>query len=181
MGERLNAASRRKRVLELRGEDLSMGAIALKLGVSKATIHSDVHHKEPERRAARGYSWPPLQKGHTLSLKHGTRSERTLAPVREEHAAGLAERFPWIDSARRAVQAQRLAQIDLASRWLDEQGTVVRDDEGRIFDVADKLARWLTSADTWFERAEGERRERGRSDALSEVMSEFGAGEGEAS
>jgi len=89
----------------------------------------------------------------------------------------LAARYPAIDPSRRALQAQRLAQIDLASRWIDEQGTVVRDDEGRVFDVADKLARWLCQAEAWFERAEAERREAGRFDAIADFLE--GADDGE--
>ena len=117
-----------------------MAQIAARVGVRKTQVHDDLHYEEPVRSPARGYSWPPFEKGNLVRLQHGTRSERMLAPVREQHARGLAERYPWMDPARRALQAQRLAQIDLASAWLDEQGTVVRNEEGDIFNVA---ASWL--------------------------------------
>lgn len=149
-----------------------MRVIAERLGVSKATVHADLHRAEPEGRPARGYSWPPFEKGNALQLTHGTRSERMLAPVREGHARGLAERYQWIDASRRALQAQRLAQIDLASAWLDKQGTVVRDDQGEVFPVAGQLARWLQQAEVWFKDAEAERRERGKHDALAEYLSD---------
>ena len=94
-----------------------------------------------------------------------------LAPVRERHGRDLAERYSWVDPNRRALQAQRLAQIELASRWLDEKG-IVRNDEGEIFSVAAQLSRWLQQAEQWFTVAESERRERGKHDALAEFLSE---------
>ena len=118
---RLGAVKRRKRVRELRADGLTLAQIAARVSVSKTQVHSDLHRPEPESRPARGYSWPPFEKGNVLQLKHGTRSERTLAPVREEHARGLAEAYPWIDGRRRALQSQRLAQIDLAAAYLDKQ------------------------------------------------------------
>ena len=172
---------RRKRVRELHAQGLTYRQIAAELGVSTATIHKDLHYTEPERVPARRYSWPPFEAGNAANLRHGTRSERRIAPVRERHARDLAERYPWIDPARIALQAQRLAQIDLASAWLDEQGTVVRDSEGSVFDVADKLARWLVQAEQWFDRAEGERREQGRYDALADFMSDDDEGVGDGS
>src|SRR5215207_7822495 len=109
---------------------------------------------EPERDAAgRFRSGPPLagaERGNERALTHGVHSERRLAPVRERHGRELAARYPWIDSGRRALQAQRLAQIELGAGWLDGQGGVVRDDEGVVFDVANKVASWSTQAEAWF-------------------------------
>jgi len=92
------------------------------------------------------------------AVTHGAYSERRIAPVREEHARGLAERYPQMNPARRALQSQRLAQIDLASAWLDERGTVVRDEMGNVLDVATKLAAWLAAAERWFQDADAELR-----------------------
>ncbi len=178
MGEQANAQcrarKRRERVRELRQEGLTLQEIALRVGVSKTQVHTDLHRAEPERRTARGYSWPPFEKGNTASLIHGTRSERMLAPVREQHARMLAERYPWIDPARRSLQSQRLAQVDLASHWLDRQGTVVRNEDGDIFNVAGQLARWLVTAEAWFKDAEAERTERGKYDVLANYLSDDG-------
>ncbi len=105
-------------------------------------------------------------------MVHGVYSERRISPVREQHVLDLAERFPGFDRARIALQAQRLAQIDLGSAWLDQQGGVVRSEHGQVFDIADKVLRWAAQAEAWFERAEAERREHGKHDALAEVVAE---------
>jgi hypothetical protein len=35
-------------------------------------------------KPARGYSWPPFEKGHTLSLRHGANSPRVVEPLAAE-------------------------------------------------------------------------------------------------
>jgi hypothetical protein len=77
---------------------------------------------------ARGYSWPPFEPGHTASLLHGARSERTIAPLAEQIAAELlaAESTPAHLLRREfaaAVQAWARAEavVALLWRWLDEQ------------------------------------------------------------
>jgi hypothetical protein len=123
------------------------------------------------REPARGYSWPPFEKGHELSIKSGTRSERKIAPLRETHSKWLSERYPDIDPSRRLLQAQRLAQIDLAAAWVDEKG-IVRNAQGQVYDVCDKLSRWLCQAENWFQQAEAETRERRRHSALDAYLTE---------
>ena len=133
-----------------------MSAIAEQLGVSKATVWADVHYVEPERAPARRYSWEPFKPGNEANLRHGTRSERRLAPVREVSRASSPSasrsstrpgwRFKpsaWLRSTRRGMAGQ--------------QGDVVRDDEGHMFDVADKAMRWSSAAETWFADMEAER------------------------
>jgi len=48
---------------------------------------------------ARGYSWAPFEPGHTLSLRHGARSPRTVQAKVDEleptFAAWLDEHAPW--------------------------------------------------------------------------------------
>ena len=57
-------------------------------------------------------------------------------------------------------------------RGLISGGGVVRSEHGQLFDIADKVLRWAAQAEAWFERAEAERREHGRHDALAEVVAE---------
>src|ERR687885_113381 len=163
-------ARRRARVRRLHEEGRSIRQIADILDCGRNTVERDLRALrqmkvlgEPERDAAgRFTSGPPLagaKPGNERALKHGVHSERRLAPVPERHARDLAERYPWIDSSRRALQAQRLAQIELGATWLDRQDGVVRDGEGVVFDVANKVASWSTQAETWFAQAEAERRE----------------------
>lgn len=77
---------------------------------------------------ARGYSWPPFGPGHTASLLHGARSERTIAPLADTIAAELlaAESTPAHLLRREfasAVQAWARAEavVALLWRWLDGQ------------------------------------------------------------
>jgi hypothetical protein len=149
---------RRARVRELRDEGLSVREIACKLEIGRSTVARDIAVAPERGQMVPNAAGPSNER----ALKHGAYSERRIGPVREEHARDLAERYAWIDPARRALQSQRLAQIDLGSAWLDEQGGVVRNAEGHVFDIADKLSRWLGQAEAWFERAEGERRGRAR-------------------
>jgi hypothetical protein len=91
----------------------------------------------------RGYSWPPFQPGHTLSLKHGATSPRVLQPVADRLAAGLGEVAPWT-SARAfagavASWAWAEAQAHVLRAWLDEHGLV--DDDGQPRGAAGMLER----------------------------------------
>jgi hypothetical protein len=177
-------------VRRLHEEGKSIREIAHMLEVGRGTVGRDLRVLSelrvlppPERdEAGRFTGGPPAAgaaAGNERALQHGAYSERHLAPVREQHGRDLAERYPWVDPGRRAVQAQRLAQIELGAAWLDDQGGVVRDEEGNVFDIADKLSRWSAQAERWFEQAEAERREHRRFDALAEVMAaDEGEGEG---
>jgi hypothetical protein len=164
-------AARRARARALADEGLSVREIALRLDVSKSTAAADLLVPEAD---SDGRPVVPnrAENGNERALTHGVYSDRRIAPVREQHVIDLAERFPGFDGARIALQAQRLAQIDLGSAWLDQRGGVVRSEHGQVFDIADKVLRWAAQAEVWFERAEAERREHGRHDALAEVVAE---------
>ncbi len=49
-------------------------------------------------RPARGYSWPPFQPGHRVSLRHGVWSKRTWEPIAEELVTGLLDEKPDLGS-----------------------------------------------------------------------------------
>lgn len=91
---------------------------------------------------------PPAPKGNTRTVKHGTGSARKLGPVREGHVEMLVVRYPDLDRTRLAFLADLFARIDLASEWLVQQGTVVRNKRGEIFPVAKELERWQKRADS---------------------------------
>lgn len=101
---------------------------------------------------------PPAPAGNARSLKHGTRSERALAPIRQRHAEELRRDYPQIDERRLALLADRLASVELAAAWLDERGTIVRTKAGQVFDVADRLAKWNAAAWRMLTEVEVERR-----------------------
>lgn len=76
----------------------------------------------------RAYSWPQFTAGHTASLVHGGRSERTIAPLADEIAAELLTAETTPDHLRRpefasAVRAWARAEavVALLWRWLDGQ------------------------------------------------------------
>jgi hypothetical protein len=71
----------------------------------------------------------------------------------------LAADYPALDARRRAILADRLARLALAWRWLDERGTVVRDDDGHVFDVADRAEKWAARAEAILAELESEKRE----------------------
>jgi hypothetical protein len=148
-------------------------------------LESDGRHR-PSRRGIQAPAAQPAGRfrhpvagagaSNLRALRSLAYSERRIVPVRNRHSDELAERYPWIDTARLELQAQRLAQIELGAVWLDAQGGVVRDEEGRIFDVANAVQKWSAAAERWFEQAEAERREQRRHDALAEVMAESWSG-----
>lgn len=128
--------------------------------------------RELEALAKHRQNAPPAPLGHERSLKHGTRSERTLAPVRQKHADLLRHDYPHLDARRIALLADRLAVSELAAGWLDDRGTVVRTKAGQVFDVADRLAKWNASAWRMLSEVEAECRESSASVDLATAMSE---------
>jgi hypothetical protein len=158
---------RRAKARRLREDGASVRAVARKLGVSTSTAHADLRadddgaELEPVRNLQDQDGRPVAGAtgGNERSLSHGAYSERHVAPIREEHNRELTTRYPWVTERRRQLQAQRLAQIDLGARWIEHRG-VVRDDEGRVFDIATKVSEWSRAAERWFADAEEERPER---------------------
>lgn len=106
-----------------------------------------------------------FEPGNQASLKHGATSELSLAPVRTEMDVELAADYPNLDNRRRALLADRLARVALARTWLDSRG-VVRDDEGRVFDVVVQLERWSTRAEELLRELEDESRAAARGPSI---------------
>jgi hypothetical protein len=163
-------------VRELNRRGLSLREIAERVGVTASTVRRDLLVpvvSSPNLVPGAGAAGV----GNERALTHGLNSERRIAPVRERHAVDLSARYSWLDPGRIATEAQRRAMIELASEWIDGQGTVVRDAEGRVFDVATKLAGWLQASERWTALAEEERRQTVRFDAETglERLQEVGA------
>lgn len=82
---------------------------------------------------ARGYSWPPFSRGHTLSQRHGAHSERTVRPIADKFARWLLREAPWCTlpqfRATVAAWATAEAQAVLLRDWVDVHGVV--DDDGK--------------------------------------------------
>ncbi len=81
---------------------------------------------DPGRGPARGYSWAPFEPGHTVSLRHGAWSPRSIAPVAAELEQGLHATAPWTTgsafTAARSSWSWCEAQCCLLRAWLDEVG-----------------------------------------------------------
>lgn len=95
--------------------------------------------------------------GNRRALTNGAHSEQTLAPVRLRHAADLRRDFPDLDDRRLALLADRLARIEVAIAWLDEQGGIVRDKHGNPYPIADRIEKWSTRAETVLQGIAAER------------------------
>ncbi len=67
---------------------------------------------------ARGYSWPPFQPGHRLSVKHGAQSRRVIDARAEVVRVELLEQLPWSAEPRFALAvdlaAEQVARAQLA-------------------------------------------------------------------
>jgi hypothetical protein len=83
------------------------------------------------REPARRYSWPPLEPGHTLTLRHGARSHRTIAPLAESLAAELVESAPWVGhpAFRSTLERWAFAEAQCIQRreWISEHGLLAED------------------------------------------------------
>jgi hypothetical protein len=120
----------------------------------------------PDCACPRCTGFPP---GNRLSVKSGATGELSLAPVRVEMDIELARDYPHLDDRRRALLADRLARIALARTWLDGRG-VVRDDEGRVFDVVDRLEKWSSRSETLLAGLEEEARAAAFGDPVARLI-----------
>jgi hypothetical protein len=115
---------------------------------ARARVGDDAYVDEREQnRGRRGYSWPPLEKGHELSVVHGAQSERRLAPIAKRMAAELLDVAPWCarPAFEPAVQAWAWAeaQCELYRSHFAEREVLVDDKD----EPATGLVQW--------DRAEG--------------------------
>jgi hypothetical protein len=163
---------RRKRVLALREEGLTIGAIAQKVGVARATVHSDIVTGLEPKAPVPGIQTPEgkpvagAEPGNSRAVTHGARSELQLAPVRERHVAELHRQYPKLDGRRLVLLADRLARIEVATAWLDQRDGVVRNKDGEVFAVVGEVERWSSRAEKVIAEVEAEHRRDRRFDHL---------------
>ena len=137
-----------------------MREIAAELDISTATVHKDLHYVEPERSPARGYSWPPFEKGNKVQLLHGTRSleaEPAFKSRAREFMPDIFDVNPHLDERRDGAAVLRyavaLARIEYVYDWLGERDPVFSDvDKGVAHGIYDRLERWEKQADVAEER-----------------------------
>jgi hypothetical protein len=96
--------------------------------------------------------------GNGRAVTNGAHSQQRLAPLREHHAAELRRDFPELDDRRLALLADRLARLDAARAWLDEQGGIVRNKHGEPYPIVDRIEKWATSTERRLDVLAAERR-----------------------
>lgn len=87
---------------------------------------------------ARGYSWPPLQPGHTLSMRHGVWSKRRTDPVAAELVEALLSDRPDLERFPEAVHAWSRAEARclLLAEWLSMPDASQKATEGALRHLA---------------------------------------------
>ena len=93
-------------------------------------------------KPARGYSWPPFERGNTTALRHGAFSTRKLAEVAEAlrpTLAGPLDECPWVEAIDGAEVEDWLVREALWRALLGELTRRTEENGGRIADGD----RWL--------------------------------------
>jgi len=107
-----------------------------------------------EVRPARGYSWPPFQPGHELSLKHGAYSPARYQPRAREVEAQLRATVTWwtpADAPTIGAYCTALAQVELLEAYLADLGGSAGglvDAEGEVRSAATFLLRCQARVDS---------------------------------
>lgn len=98
---------------------------------------------QAEHRPARGYTWPPFAAGHTLTLRHGAFSPRSVEPLAAELIEGTIAEGGYLAEPdyRPAVEAWARAEARciLLDAWLQEHGLL--DAKGRPHPAAEYAGR----------------------------------------
>jgi hypothetical protein len=89
----------------------------------------------------RGYTWPPFTEGHTLSLRHGARSDRFVEPLAQAFLDALLADRPDLAAYPEAVAAWATseARVERLRVWHGRVGFVDYA-EGRVRAAHDTLA-----------------------------------------
>lgn len=103
---------------------------------------------------ARGYSWPPFEKGNqlavgnTAALVHGATSPRAIAERAELVHAHLIETCPWLDEPRYAPSLQRYLTAT-AREQLAHEAYMAEPTKARLLEAATAAARlaWSIGAE----------------------------------
>lgn len=94
----------------------------------------------PEKRAA---SLANLKS--PSGTTHGAHSPALVQPLRQSFLTELQEAFPNATEHELRTQAQRLAQMELYARYIDEKGVIRHRRRGEIYPAAAQLERLSAS------------------------------------
>jgi hypothetical protein len=101
---------------------------------------------DDEHKGARGYSWPPFEAGHTLSIVHGADSPRTVAARAELVRPRLFEVCPWLHETMDVIAVDRFLRAEARALILHEHIAAVTDEKG-AGKVPVRLWEQVTAAD----------------------------------
>jgi hypothetical protein len=93
---------------------------------------------------ARGYSWPPFEKGHTLSLRHGAWSTRHVQPVATEILQSVLDdpQCEYLKAPRFAAELEAWAVAEARCRLLESYiAKLAEGDDTGVGDLADEATR----------------------------------------
>jgi hypothetical protein len=93
---------------------------------------------------ARGYSWPPFEKGHTLSLRHGAWSARHVQPVATEILQSVLDdpQCEYLRQPRFAAELEAWATAEARVRLLESYIEKLAGESGDgVGDLADEATR----------------------------------------
>jgi hypothetical protein len=104
---------------------------------------------------ARGYSWPPAERGNTLALKYGAHSLRVYEPIAQALVAAVINEREDLVPYRHAVEAWADAEARAALLREHLVAVGMLDDEG---EPREGLLKWLVQFE---KRAQAGRRQLG--------------------
>ena len=81
-------------------------------------------------RPARGYSWPPFEPGHTLSLVHGGYSETAIEARAAEVRVQLFDLAPWLQQDAFVPAVARFLRAEARERLIHEHIVKVSAERG---------------------------------------------------
>jgi hypothetical protein len=86
--------------------------------------------QDNESRAVRDYSWPPFAPGHTLSVRHGARSERAIEAKAQQVRGALFDAYPWLDEVQDAITVARFCRVEGRALMLQAGIDAYEDERG---------------------------------------------------
>lgn len=81
-------------------------------------------------RPARGYSWPPFEKGNVAALKHGAKSPRLVAEKAQAVRALLLEKYPYLADDAFTEALERYCRVEARALMLNAYITEKVEAEG---------------------------------------------------
>jgi hypothetical protein len=99
---------------------------------------------------ARGYSWPPFEKGNQVGLRHGAWSPAIVEPLAAEIIDAVRPTVSWWTAADEpAVHswARTEARIQRITQWLEQRGSEL-DEDGEAVGAANMLTRLEKQAES---------------------------------